>query len=366
MKAFGLNEITRMQFILLNAGIQISIGFLTLPQALAAKAGTDGWIALLAGWAVAVLASVVLVRLMKRRPEGTLPDLLAAYAGAWAGKASALVIALYFLYFSYACLVTTVLTLQVWLLSSTHAYVIMFLLLVPSYMIVRGGLHIVGRYAEMAFALSIWVFIFYLQPLKNAHWLYLLPVLKEGWSPVMGAVATTFYYFIGFATSFVFFPFLSNKRGAEWCVVASNTIAMLAFLFIVIVCFVYFSPDKFTDYDKPPITILKTLEMKYVDRIEVLFIAIYMFIFSLSWIPSTYAAVFCIGYLFGKRNHRPFLLAAYALVLAATFVYMPTAKESEQLNNWLGKAGFYVEYVAPASLLAIVWLRDRIAASRSA
>lgn len=366
MKTYEMNDITRMQFILLNAGIQISIGFLTLPQALAEKAGTDGWIALLIGWAVAVLANVLLVRLMKRRPEGTLPDLLASYAGAWAGKASALLIALYFLYFTYTCLVTTVLTLQVWLLPSTHAYIVMLLLLIPSFMIVRGGVRIVGRYAEMAFALSIWVFFFYLQPLKNAHWLYLLPVLKEGWAPVWSAVATTFYYFIGFAASFVFFPFLNNKRSAEWCVVASNTIAMLAFLFILIVCYVYFSPDKFTDFDKPSITILKTLEMKYVERIEVLFIAIYMFIFSLAWIPSTYGAVFCIGYLFGSRNHRPYLLAFYAIVLVITFVYMPTGKESDRMNEWLGKVGFYVEYVAPAALLAILWLRDRFAGSRPA
>ncbi|GAA3407463.1 endospore germination permease [Paenibacillus hodogayensis] len=360
MKKYAFNEIGFVQSILLITGIQVSVGFLALPQALAEAAGTDGWISLVMGWAVAVTASLIIIQLMKRYPDGTLPDLIAAYFGKWAGMAGGALLAVYYFYIAYSCLVYSVLTAKAWLLPQTPASVIMLLLLIPTGMLARSGLRVLTRYAEIVFLLSLWIPIAYLFPLKEAHWLHLLPLFKAGAGPVFAAVPSTFYFFAGFASTFIWYPFLKDKRHAMAGVAIANTLTLLVFLFITIVCFVYFSPDRIAVYSEPAIIVLKTIEFKFIERIEVLFIAFYLIIFSLAWAPFMYFGAFCTSWLFGKRDHRGHLLLFWLLFAVGSFFFMPDSDLSEKMSELLGKISFGMEYVLPFCLLLYVWMHDRM------
>ncbi len=80
------NQITFMQYIFLIHGVQIGVGVLTLPRELAEKAGTDGWIAIIIGWLFSTVASLIIIQIMKKYPNGTILDLLTHYFGKWIGK----------------------------------------------------------------------------------------------------------------------------------------------------------------------------------------------------------------------------------------------------------------------------------------
>ncbi|MEW9700008.1 endospore germination permease [Paenibacillus sp. SI8] len=359
MNKYAFNEITFIQYILLTSGMSLSVVFLTVPQVLAEKAGTDGWIALLIGWIISVAASLVVIQVMKKCPDGTLLDLLTRYLGKWAGRVAAILFALYFFYYGYTGMVLTVLVTKDWLLPQTQAYLIMLLLLVSTYLIIRGGMRSVGRYAEIVIFVSLWIPIVYLLPLKNAHWLYLLPVIKEGWKPVWTAVPSTFFYYLGFATSFIFYPFLKDKQKASIGIVTSLTLTLLAYLFITLVCFVYFSPDEIRVFNQPGISVLKLIEFKFLERIELLFIAFYILIFSLGWLPSMYASLFCTSWLLGKKEHRGHLRLFWLVIAIGTYFFMPTNNQSDKLNAFLGKIGLGFEYVFPVCLLIYLWIHDR-------
>jgi spore germination protein (amino acid permease) len=365
MKKYAFNEITFMQSILILSGIQISVGFLSLPRILAEKAGTDGWISLIIGWMVAVAANLIIVQVMKRCPDGTLLELLTKYIGKWAGIAGGVLLALYFFYIAYTCLIYSVIVAKEWLMPQTPAPVILLLLLIPTGVIARSGLRVVARYAEVVFLLALWIPFAYLLPLKDAHWLHLLPLFKEGLKPVISAVPVTFYFFVGFATTFIWYPFLKDKQKASAGIVIANTLSLLVFLFITVVCFVYFSPDRITEYSEPAINVLKTIEFKFIERIEVLFIAFYLFIFSLAWIPLMYFGVFCTSWLFDKQDHRGHLLAFWLLFAGAGFFFMPNSSQSEKMNDFLGKIGYGLEYVFPVCLFLYVWVYDRIKRGKS-
>jgi len=366
MKKYTFNEITFMQSILIVSGIQVSVGFLALPRVLAEKAGTDGWISLILGWVAAVAANLIIVQVMKRSPGGTLLELLTKYIGKWAGIAGGVLLALYFLYIAYATLIYSVIVVKVWLMPQTPAHVVMLLLLVPAGVIARSGLRIVARYAEIVFLLSLWIPFAYLLPLKDAHWLHLLPLLKDGVQPVIAAVPATFYFFVGFATTFIWYPFLKDKQKASAGIVIANTLSLIVFLFVTVVCFVYFSPDRITEYGEPAINVLKTIEFKFIERIEVLFIAFYLFIFSLAWIPFMYFGAFCTSWLFNKQDHRGHLLVFWLIFAVAGFFFMPTSGQSEKMNDVLGKIGYGVEYLFPVCLFFYVWIYDRVKRGKSA
>ncbi|MDQ0877078.1 spore germination protein (amino acid permease) [Paenibacillus sp. V4I3] len=359
MKKYAFNEITSMQYIFLNSGIQVSVFFLSMPRKLAEKAGTDGWIALIIGWAVTVAASLIVIQVMKKHPEGTLFDLLTRYLGNWTGRVAAILFSLYLFYYAYTGLVQAVLITKSWLLPLTSASIVMFLLLIPTYVIARNGLRILGRYAELVFMISSWIPLVYLLLLKDVHWLNMLPVLKEGWKPVFSTVPTTFFSYIGFATTFILYPFLKNKLKASRDIVISDTLTMLGYLFITIICFVYYSPDEIQKYNQPVINMLESIEFKFLERMEMLFIAFFLLIFSLAWIPAMYMGVFCTCWLLGKQDHRNHLRVLWLFIAVGAFFFMPTFNQSDRMNDFLSQVGFGIEYVFPCCLLLYLWMHDR-------
>ncbi|MFD0693766.1 endospore germination permease [Paenibacillus sp. GCM10027628] len=359
MKKYALNEITIMQYICLNFGMVLSFGFLSLPRVLAEQAGTAGWIPLIIVWMITVAASLVIIQVMKKFPDGTVLDLLTVYLGKWAGKVGAVLFALYFFYYGYIGLVYTVLIIKQYLLQQTSPAVIMILLLIPTYVIVRNGLRVLGRYGEIVVFLSIWIPFVYLLPLKDAHLLRLFPVLKDGWQPVFTAIPSTIFYHVGFSTTFILYPFIKNKKLAPYGIMISYTMTMLMYLFITFICFVYFSPDEITEFNEPTINVLQAIEFKFIARVEVIFIAFYLLIFSMSWIPTIYMSLFCTTWLFGKQDHRGHLRLLWLFLAVATFFFMPTFFQSEKMNTLLGQIGFFIEYAMPVCLLLYLWMHDR-------
>lgn len=346
-----LNDLTFVQFVALLFGMQVGIGLLALPQELAERAGTDGWISLLLGWAVSTAASLLIVAAMKTLPDGSLPEQLARIFGRWAYRAVCLLFGIWAFYYSYTCLVRTILYMKVWLLQQTPMYVTMLLLIVPSYTVARNGLRVVGRYAELVVTMSFWVPLIYLLPLNEAHWLHLSPVLKNGWMPVFRAFEITPLSFSGIGAIFLLYPFLKDKSKAAAGVVLSNSLSLFTFILTTIVCFVYFSPDEITRFNEPVVNVLKTIQFNFVERIEVLFLAYFLIIFSLAWIPTAHLAVYCTTTLIGGKDHRAHLRIWCLLLAIATFFYIPGFHQNDRMEQVLVGMELIIGYALPVILL---------------
>ncbi|MFC4101581.1 GerAB/ArcD/ProY family transporter [Paenibacillus xanthanilyticus] len=365
MKKYALNNITLLQYIMINFGMAVSFGFIELPALMATEAGTDGWISIVIGGLVTMLASLVVIRLMKRFPEGTIFDMLAHYMGKWAGRAAAFLFALYFLLYAYDGLIYTVRLIKGRLLPETPAFLLALMLMLPTYTIARNGLRIVGRYAEFAVLISIWIPFVYLYTVDNLHPLYLMPVLKEGWQPILSAVPGTFFYFLGFVSSVILYPFLNHQKHAPAGLLIANGITMLSYLFITLLCFMFLSPDEAKLIHQPSIYVLKSIELSFIEQVEGLFIAFYAFIFSLAWIPPLYFAVFCTTWIRGKQEHRPHLRGIVILFAASTYFYLPTYDELENISQLLGASGIAIEYVFPGCMLVFLWIYVRLRKGRN-
>ncbi|GGI44333.1 germination protein [Paenibacillus marchantiophytorum] len=353
------SKITSLQYILMNSGLQVSVFFLALPRILAEQAGTDGWISLLIGWMITVAASLIVVKIMAKYPEGTLLDLLTHYGGKWAGRTAAVCLLLYLFYFGYSCLVQTAMITKEWLLPQTSAYMIILLLLIPTYIVAISGIRIIGRYAEIVTLVSLWIPLVYLLPLKESHWLHLLPIAGEGWQPIGAGVPYSLYCFLGFVSTFIFYPFLQNKSQASMAITVSNSLTLLAHLFVTIVCYVYFSPDEIREYNEPAINVLKIIEFKFIERIEVIFIAFYLLVFSLGWIPALYICAYCTNWLRNtqaERNHVRFFCVLLAI---GSFFFIPNFHQNERIEQIFLRLGILIEYILPIFLLIYISVHDR-------
>ncbi|MEH7381237.1 endospore germination permease [Bacillus sp. JJ1533] len=351
-------QISLLQFILLIHGVQMGIGVLTLPRELAEKAGTDGWIAIIFGWFISTVCSLIIIQIMKKHPNGTILDLLTFYFGKWVGKIGGFLIALYFGFFTFVAFTREAVFIQAWILPRTKIYFLILLLSIPTYLLARNNVQILGRYSVIVFFMTLWTIFLYLIPLKDAHFLNLLPVLKEGWYPVITAVRTTVFTYIGFEISFFLYPFLKKKRYASLGVVIANTISMFAFLIVTLVSFAFFSPDEITRYNEPTITLLKVIEFRFIERLEIVLFAFYIFVISTTVVPLIYMSVFSTSWLFGKKDHTKPLFWFLVFTVVYVFCFPPSLHIDVKWQNEIQGAGLIFAYSFPICLWAYILIRD--------
>ncbi len=353
MNKFVKKEITLLQYILAINGTQVGTSILTLPGGLAKAAGTDGWISIIIGCALTTVISLCIVHLMAKHPGDTMLELLTRYMGKWGGKAVMVIWILYSLLGVTIVLFVTLVILQVWVLPNTSSYLLVALFIVPAYMIMRGGVQVIGRYAEIVFFVTLVLPILLLLPLKDSHWIYLLPILKEGWMPILYTVKTTIMAFLGFEMAFLFYPYLQNKKAAAKGIVIANALTMLVYLQITLGCFVYFSPDEITKFLWPTLTLVKPIKFSFLERMEIVYVSFYSFVFSTSAIPYLFFITDNLSQLCNKKDWQlPYLLLP--LFVVVSFFFRPSYKELELLKVGWEWMSYFIAYAFPVLFLFYV------------
>ncbi|MET3292841.1 UNVERIFIED_CONTAM: spore germination protein (amino acid permease) [Brevibacillus sp. OAP136] len=343
-------EISYLQYVFFIVQAQIGVGILTMPSDLAEVASTDGWISIILGWLIAMGVSLMIIQIMKRNPQETIFGLLPRYFGKWLGTAFSLLFILYSLISFTNALFVAVHVTQTWVLPQTANYYLVILFAIPSYMLAANGVGMLGRFAEFISYSMVWMLLLFFFALKQGHLIHLLPILKEGWLPVFKAVPKTILSFLGFEFAFILYPYLQKKERATRGIIIANTVSMLIFLLITLVCYIRFSPDQVVTYIWPTLNLFETLEFSFVERIEIIFSAFYLFVIASSGIPYLFIAVSGISQLLRKQDHRPPLLAFTVAFIVLSFVFNPTFHQVIQLQKWGAQFGTIMAYFFPVFL----------------
>ena len=351
--------ISLLQFILLIHSAQFGLGVLTLPRQLAEKSGTDGWIAIILYWFLATAVSFIMIQIMKNYPQGTIIDLISHYFGQWLGKAAAAVFAFYFAVFAGSAFIREVLFVKLWVLRGSAVPVILLLLAVPSYLVVRKNISILGRYVQIVFFMTMWTMFVYFLTFKEAQFLHLLPVLKEGWKPIFEAVKTLILPFAGFEIILFLYPYLKNKDKAAVGAVIANTLTTVMYLAVSIGAFAFFSPDEITIYHEPEMMMLKVLEFTFVERLEIALFSFYLFTMSSTVLPVIFFTAFCFSKFAGQKKHDNFVILFLVFVLLFVFVYPPTYENIKYMQEFFVKCTLIVSFAFPLLLGGYMWLYNR-------
>ncbi|MED1781782.1 endospore germination permease [Brevibacillus fortis] len=366
MRKYAYHELSLLQYILLIHGTQIGIGVLTLPRELAEHAGTDGWLSMFFGWGVSVLVSLVITNMMKLHPDKTITDLLTLLLGKWLGKVASILMSVYCAIAAIVVVVNSAFIINVWVLSQTPGYIIFMLFAIPIYIIIQGGLRIIARYSELVFYLTLWMPLLLAAALKDANWLHFLPIIKEGWQPILSASIYTVLPFLGFELAYFVYPFLKKKQHASLGIVVANTLTLLVYLHVTIICFAFFSPDEIKQYTWPTLNLWKVIEYSFLERIDIIFLAFYLFILSTTVLTYMYFAVFCTTQVFGNRDHRKHLIVLLLLIFVCLWFYTPSFMDLKKMTDIWSIAGVGFAFVLPVLLFGPIWLLQRKAGGKKA
>lgn len=365
MNRTNQNQITTLQFVFLIHGTQLGVGMLQLPRVLAETAGTDGWISILINWILSTAAGLLVIQIMKSNSERTMPHLFNHYFGKWIGTFFSVFFTVFFMGTAFVEILRDMLFVKVWLLPETPDYIILIAFAVPGYMIIRRGIQILGRYAELMFFCLLWLPILYLLPLKEGiTWLNMLPIYKESVEPIFKASVESSYAFFGSEIAFIIYPMLQKKKYAAAGMIAGNTLTMLAYLLATIVCFVYFGPDVITRYNEPSVSVLKTIEFRFIERLEIIMFTFYLLAVFKTWMSFLWAASYNVGEIIGEKYKNSFTILFLLITVIYTILFFHTFDENDKLQDWLGITSLFASYAFPVCMYLFVLLYERIRRER--
>ena len=353
-------RLNQLQFVLLIHSAQLGGGILTLPRELAEGAGTDGWICIFVGWAASVLACFFLHRTMIRNPQSTLYELLERFFGKVLGKCCNLLIVVYTLALAVTSMLSFIGVLNLWVLTNAPLFVMIALFLIPGYMIASRSVRELGTYAEVIFLLTIWMPLLMAILFKEAHWAYLLPLFKDGWLRVLQLGRVTMFSFLGFEIAFFLYPHLKEPGKAFRGLVYANTLTLGMLLISTLLCFVFFAPDEITSFTWPPLNLLKTIEIRVLERFEVVYLSLYMLTISTTVIPYLFVAAQGTKRLLRFKKHRSAVRLLVLGIMGLSVFIDPSEGKIESFHEWVVRGGASFAFVLPLFLWAYGWLASRL------
>ncbi|WP_226604102.1 MULTISPECIES: endospore germination permease [Bacillus cereus group] len=347
-------EITLFQYILTISGVQVGFGLLTLPREVAQGANTDGWMSIIIGCVITTLFSLCIIKIMEKHPGDTLLDVLTRYLGKWLGNGMMLLWILYAALAAISLIFSLLYIVHIWILPRSPMFLIMILLSIPMIMLACKGIIIISRYAVFTLFFTIWMPLLLFIPLKDGHWIYLLPLLKEGWLPVLNTVKSTIIAFLGFEFAFVLYPYLSNKSSAKKGIVFANLITLFIYLQVTFVSFVYFSPDGITKFLWPTLSLITPFHFSFLERFEIIFLSFYLFIIFDSCIPYIFTVSDGINQLLNKKGSSlPIWLFLFGCIFTLLF-YIPSSYQINALREFWGTASYFIVFLFPVVFLSYI------------
>ncbi|GLX67826.1 GerAB/ArcD/ProY family transporter [Paenibacillus glycanilyticus] len=275
-------QITGRQLLTMAIMAQLGIEVLSLPHQLAENAGRDTWLSVLLSGLTAQVGIVLLWWLGSRYP--TRP--FYAYSSQIVGRPlGAFVNLAYGCYYAFSGFVVTALycnTLKRWMFVITPDWMILMMLLLICGYAATSSLKRLAFISQsfMLFPVICFLLIAF-SCLYGMETRNLLPVLSEGWTPVMKGIYFAFSAYVGYDLLLYAFPYVKGgKRKVLGIMSLANTCTMLFYIVVSLICTTMFGQKQLLLIPEPIVFILKNYKVEMLQSLDILFLIFYVCIVS--------------------------------------------------------------------------------------
>ena len=342
---------------------QVGVGVLSLPSSLYADAGTDGWMTLLITGCAIQFIIFILYFLCARFPSLTLFD----FAPKIIGKYAAFVISTLYVVFALATAVIVLelfeTTIKNWILFQTPMLVILLLLTVSGAYLAIGKIKVMGRFYQFVSILILPLILMSAYTLKDADLRYILPLGQNGIGTIFKATQKGIVSMLGFEIVLFIYPYVQNKgKSALKSLTFANIAVTSLYTFLTFTTFVFFSPAQLEMIPEPLVYMLKGVSFIIVDRVDLIFLSIWIISVMTSYVSYLYIAGRGIQHLTKRKNTTgPILVASLIALIFSTFSH--DRYTIEMLSGYHAKASYFFALGFPLVLLIISLLFKKKEAS---
>ncbi|MEC3557561.1 GerAB/ArcD/ProY family transporter, partial [Bacillus thuringiensis] len=155
----------------------------------------------------------------------------------------------------------------------------------------------------------------------NYNPLHLLHIFKEGLYPIVKATKETITPYAGLEIAYYIYPFLQKKQKAIKGLLIANTGTMFFYLYVTILSYIYFSPEGIKDVIWPVFHLLKGVRFSFMERLEIIYIAYYLIVFSTTIYPYLFFSFESVAISL-QKNARNWALLAFMLFIVGLFIFL--------------------------------------------
>jgi spore germination protein len=274
-----VDRISDLQFSLLTVFAVMGGNYLVMPRLVVREAGRDGWLALLLGGILVMLAAGSIARMQARFPGQTAMAYNEQLLGTLLGKGLNLWLLVHFLVAASAQLRLLTDSIKLFLLPQTPPEITMGTMLFVAAYAVRHGINALARLTQVFFpiVLGFLVIIFFLfQTSTDYH--NLLPVAAEGWRPLALGTFVALASYQGYGQMIFTMAFL--RRPDQGARAVWRGLALVVALYVVtyVIAVAVLGAQHLKGLIYPILDLMRALDFPALlfERVEVLMVVVWL------------------------------------------------------------------------------------------
>ncbi|HEU5138704.1 MAG TPA: GerAB/ArcD/ProY family transporter [Bacillales bacterium] len=353
----GENHVTTNQLFFLIIQTQIGVSILSLPYTVFLAAKGDGWISMLLAGGITQILILMIWVLNRRFYHSTLFTIAKRITGKWAGTLISLGYFGYFVLTGSLILILFSRTLNVWVLPKTPQWIIILLMVAAGVYIAKENLRVLARFYTFVSVLFVFLLFFMVFTLKDSNYLYLLPIGQSGVSGISQGVKAAFSSMAGFEILLVIYPYVQGSATQKLkAATYANLFVTLFYTFIILTCFMYFSPAEIALVPEPLLYMFKAFSFKIIERIDLIFLSIWVVAVTTSFMTYLYLASNGLAHCLGQRNHARLVPFTAAIIFIISIIPGENELAIRSFSQFIGSIGLVFIIVLPALLLLGAYL----------
>ncbi|WP_456272284.1 GerAB/ArcD/ProY family transporter [Bacillus sp. AK031] len=339
-------SLTNWQIFFLIIQTQIGFGIFVLPNTLQSTSKGDGWISVLLAGVGIQLFLVILWLLLSRFPDLTYTEITLFLFGKYLGSFVNLLIYLYLIITASFVLLQFTSIIKDHLLMFTPYWVIGLLMILTCTYLAISDIRIIARFFGIISVLFLVLFgisfFSFLLPMDIHH---ILPIGTNGIKQIGIGSKECLLAILGFEIILFVYP-LAAKKGTSFLksITLANVFVTGLSTYFVFICILIFSEPVLKQIKYPVIYFLRPLHFQMVDRLDILFISI--------WIVPLAASIVIYLYMCSKSltffKWKPYKVVIFSSAFVfSLFAIAKKDPDSEKLY------ASYVEYLSYTVVFAI-------------
>ena len=320
------SRITQGQLMFFVIQSQVGVGILSLPHKVQAIAKGGGWISsLIAGLAVQLMI-LILWALCRRFPSDTIYGFLLKIVGPYLGTLLGFAYIGYFLFSAGTVLAFFAIVLGKWVLLDTPRWALLTLTLLTCMYLARERLRVIARLFVISSLTIIVMVMLSLFGYAHANFTYIFPLTEAGWGNIFKAANEALFPLVGYEVLLVIYPFVEGKSGEKLKAASlGNMLISLFYTFEVFTSLVIFSPGIMPAISEPLLYMLKGFSFQIIQRIDLIFLSLWIFVVSTSIVSWVYMGTIGLGHYFHRNEHKKAVpYAAFIVFILAMIAQDPS------------------------------------------
>jgi len=312
--------ITKRQLFFVITQSQIGIGILSLPYLIHEKASSDGWISVLLAGVLVQLFILFIWLLWARFPNNSIFEITKYITGNFIGTIINIIYIVYSLLVSIMIVSQFNNILNKWILDTTPYWVLSILILSVGFYLSKENIKIIARFDSFVSVIVILVILTVILSYKYADIRYILPIGKAGFTNIIIGVNQSITAMVGFEILLIIFPLVEGeKKDVLKISLLSTMIVSILYGFITFSSYLVFSPKEIVLIPEPILYMLKAISLNLLERLDIIFISIWMIPITTSLVSYLYMASRGIGDVFYKGEHKYSFKYILIIIFFASF-----------------------------------------------